>query len=143
MKVRDVMTHAVTTIGREATLFEADELMTRERIRHLPVVDGDVLVGLVTHRDVLAASVPTVSRTDEAEDLAFKAKTRVERIMHGHVETTVPEGDVIDAAETLMRLKIGCLPVVDERHRVIGILTEADFVRLASCLLRQRAARAA
>jgi CBS domain-containing membrane protein len=143
VKVRDIMTAAVETIGPAATLLEADELMTRNCIRHLPVTDGDVLVGLVSHRDVLAASVPSLSRVDETDDLAFKSKTRVERIMRGHVETIGPDGDALDAAETLMRFKIGCLPVVDERRRVIGIVTETDFVRLAAALLRRPARRAA
>ncbi len=55
--------------------------------------------------------------------------------MHGLVETARPESDAAEAASKLLELKIGCLPVIDERHHVVGIVTEADFVRLARDLL--------
>src|SRR4051794_13416420 len=123
------------TLERSDTLAFAEELMNVERIRHLPVVDGDVLVGLITHRDVLAASISTLSGPSEEEDLELKRKVQVATIMHGVVETTVPEAPADKAADALLAHQIGCLPVIDERHHLIGIVTSADFVRLARELL--------
>lgn len=144
MKVREMMTVEVATIEPSDTVEAAEDRMARERIRHLPVVDGDIVVGVVSHRDVLAASLPTLTRPDTEEDSALKRKTRIEQIMRGLVETVTPETDVVAAADKLLELKIGCLPVVNERLKLQGIVTEADFVRLVREVLeRQRAAERA
>jgi CBS domain-containing protein len=140
MKVREMMTVEVTTIEPCDTVETAEKRMDELRVRHLPVADGDVLVGIVSQRDVLAASLPSITHPDPEEDHDLKRRTRVEKIMRGLVETVTLDTDVIEAAEKLLLYKIGCLPVVDDRLHVIGMVTEADFVRLAhDLLLRQLA----
>ncbi|MFT3767694.1 MAG: CBS domain-containing protein [Minicystis sp.] len=119
------------TVSRTDTLAFAEELMNVERIRHLPVVDGDVLVGLLSHRDLLAASISTLSNPSEEDDLELKRHVDVTRIMHGIVETATPDTPVEKAAEALLAHQVGCLPVVDERHHLVGMVTSSDFVRLA------------
>jgi predicted transcriptional regulator len=110
--------------------------MTVERVRHLPVVDGDVLVGLLSQRDVLAASISSLKNPSTEEDMEAKRKTGVREIMRGSVETIGPDEDAVKAADMLLSQKVGCLPVVDERSRLIGIVTESDFVSLARDALR-------
>lgn len=131
VRVREIMSAPPITVDRTDTLAFAEELMNVERIRHLPVVDGDVLVGLITHRDVLAASISTLSAPSEEDDLELKRRVQVGTIMHGIVETTVPEAPLDKAADALLAHQIGCLPVIDERHHLLGIVTSTDFVRLA------------
>jgi CBS domain-containing membrane protein len=135
VKVRQIMSAPVTTVERTDTLAFAEELMNVEGVHHLPVVEGDVLVGLVSHRDIVAASISTLSKPSEEDDLDLKRKVEVARVMHGIVETAQPNGDAADAAGALLALKIGCLPVVDERFRVVGIVTSTDFVKLARAQL--------
>ena len=135
MKVSEIMTGQLATVDRSDSVAFAEDMMNANRVRHLPVVDGDVLVGIVTQRDVLAASVPSVSAPSEDDDREMKSRLRVERIMRGYVETVAPDSEAIEAADRLLLHKIGCLPVVDERKHVLGIVTEADFVRLARDLL--------
>jgi len=135
MKVSEIMTGQLATVDRSDSVAFAEDMMNANRVRHLPVVDGDVLVGIVTQRDVLAASVPSVSAPSEEDDREMKSRLRVERIMRGYVETVAPDSEAIEAADRLLLHKIGCLPVVDERKHVLGIVTEADFVRLARDLL--------
>ena len=137
MKIRDIMTTPVTTVEPSDTVAFADELMKVERVRHLPVVDGDVLVGLLSQRDVLSTGIPLINDPSDEEDYEFKRKLEVRTVMRGGVETIGPDADAIEAANTLLNQKIGCLPVVDERHHLIGIVTEADFVRLARDMLAQ------
>jgi CBS domain-containing membrane protein len=108
----------------------AQHLMKAGRIRHLPVVDGQQrLIGLVTHRKVLAA---WVSHGDPAhEHLREVARgIPVEMLMERDVLTTWPDAPASDAASLIEKHKIGCLPVLDE-GKVIGIVTEADFVTFA------------
>jgi CBS domain-containing membrane protein len=146
VRVRDIMSAPAVTVDRTDSLAFAEELMNVENIRHLPVVDGDVLLGLLTHRDVLAASLSTLSRPSEEEDLELKRKVEVAQVMRGDVETVTPDTPLGSAVETILGQKVGCLPVVDERHHLVGIVTRSDFVPLARDLLnaapvRQRPAR--
>lgn len=141
MKVRDIMTWPVVTLSPTQTLESAQQRMSLERVRHLPVVDGDVLVGLISHRDLLAASLSILTGASEDADAGIKRATRVGDVMHGSVETASPDEDAAAAAERLLRTKIGCLPVVDERHHLEGMVTEADFVAVALSVLSGRELR--
>jgi len=137
MLVGDIMSPDVYTVAPSDTVLRAEETMKREHIRHLPVVDGEVLVGLVTQRDIMAVSPSSLSTPSEEDDIEAKARMRVERVMRGFVESVRPDTDAVEAADRMLDLKIGCLPVLDERKRVVGIVTEADYVRLARDMLRQ------
>ncbi|MCC6559532.1 MAG: CBS domain-containing protein [Polyangiaceae bacterium] len=135
MKVRDIMTWPVTALAPTDTLAFAEQLMNVERVRHFPVVDGDVLVGLLSHRDILAAAISTLQNPSDEADFAAKRKAHVGEVMRGDVETVTPDQDAMEAADRILSQKIGCLPVVDERHHLVGIVTEADFVAIARVLL--------
>lgn len=130
MRVRELMSTPVTTLDPNDSLAFAEELMNVERVRHLPVVDGDTLVGVLSHRDILAASISSLKNPSQEEDLEAKRKVRVREIMRGSVETIGAEDPALKAADVLLVHKVGCLPVVDERHHLMGIVTEADFVLL-------------
>ena len=137
MNVGQIMTSDVFTVAPSDSVAQAEELMNREEVRHLPVIDGDVLVGIISQRDVLAVSLPSISAPSEDDDLEYKSRLPVSRIMRGFVEVARPETEADLAADRLIDLKIGCLPVVDDRRRLVGIITRADFLRLARDLLRQ------
>ena len=112
------------------TLDLAQRLMKVGRIRHLPVVDGQQrLIGLVTHRKLLAAWVSHGDPVHERwRDVA--GGIPIEMLMERDVVTTWPGAPASDAANLIEKCKIGCLPVLDE-GKVVGIVTEADFVRFA------------
>ncbi|MDI3286527.1 CBS domain-containing protein [Polyangium sp. 15x6] len=136
MKVREIMSAPVSTLELGDNILFAEELMTVERVRHLPVLDGDVLVGLLSHRDLLAATGRVLDKLP-ADDMAeAKRKTCVRHVMRGSVDTIGPDDDAADAADIMLTQKIGCLPVVDEAHRLIGIVTDSDFVTMARDALR-------
>jgi CBS domain-containing protein len=103
-------------------------LMSWERIRHVPVEDQDHrLVGLVTFRAVLRFLTGGGSLRD----------TPVSEIMKTEVTTVGLETTTIEAVRLLRRLRIGCLPVVQD-DRLVGILTEEDFMNIASRLLEAK-----
>lgn len=129
--VRDVMTSKVATLGRNDSLRTVDDLMRLGRIRHLPVVDDDgTLAGIVTQRDLFhsgllrALGYGTRAREQALESLMVK------EAMKSEVVTTSPDAPLAEAAKLMLERKIGCL-VVLEHAKIVGILTEADFVRLA------------
>lgn len=131
LKVRDLMTRDLVTLDADENLLLASDVMRLGRIRHLPVVDGEKLVGLVSHRDILQASVSSLVGLSKTEDASIKMEIPVQEVMRREVVTVGPEEPALDACTIILERKLGCLPVVDEDGALLGILTEADFVELA------------
>ncbi|MFQ5745332.1 MAG: CBS domain-containing protein [Acidobacteriota bacterium] len=126
--VRDLMTEEVITIGPEEDLMAFRDLLYEHAFRHVPVTDAEgTLVGLLSERDLLRNIL-----TDQADvplsvrDESMKRK-RVGDIMTHDVETAQPDDLLQDAAQLMLDNKYGCLPVT-ENSRLVGIVTEADFV---------------
>ena len=128
MLVRSRMTADVVTASPATTLAEALALTRKHRIRHLPVVADDQLVGLVTDRDLRLAMPPiwAEQQGDEIRD-ALRNKT-VAEFMVKTIVTTAPEAPIEQAARLLYEHKIGCLPVMSG-EKLVGILTETDVLR--------------
>ncbi len=120
MIIREVMHHDPVTVSPSTTLKSAYKIMTEKNIRHLPVVDKDRVVGVVTDRDIRLA-------TSKLSVQPYEVDTEVEKIMSHPVQIANPS-DPIEAATSVMReYKIGCLPVVEEM-RLVGIVTGMDML---------------
>lgn len=129
--VRDVMTKDVATLDRNERLRVADDVMRLGRIRHLPIVDDDgSLAGIVSQRDLFhsgllrALGYGTHAKERAMELLVLKEAMKTE------VVTVGPEAPLTEAAKLMLEQKIGCVVVV-EGKKIVGILTESDFVKLA------------
>jgi len=128
-RVRDLMTPRPFTLGPRDTLASLYDLMDTHRVRHVPIVDQDgELVGLLTHTDLGLSVLGSLSDLPLSVERDMLQRRRVREIMVTEIETVDPDTPLIEAAETLFENKIGCLPVV-EGNRLVGILTESDFVR--------------
>ena len=136
MKVADLMSTDLVTLTEDETLAHAQRCMARGRIRHLPVVRDGVLTGLITHRDLLAASFSIFAEVESNEQRRIFDTVGVVEAMHRDVVTVSPDLGVAQAASILLENKYGCLPVVDEMGVLVGIVTEADFLRLTVRLLK-------
>ena len=135
VKVRDLMSTDLVTLTEDETLAHAQRCMARGRIRHLPVIRSRRLVGLLTHRDLLAASFSIFAEVEASEQRRVFDTVRVVEAMHRDVVTVSPGLPVSKAARILLENKYGCLPVVDDDQLLQGIVTEADFLRLTVQLL--------
>lgn len=132
--IEAVMSTELKTIGPSATLAEARERMQEHRIHHLPVVEGDgTLVGLLTLTDVLRA---TDSFLREQDERIRAADVRVADVMTTDIATVSSNAGLRQAALFLEKYRIGCLPIVDD-EKLIGIITDTDFVAVAINLLEQ------
>jgi CBS domain-containing membrane protein len=129
--VRDLMTTEVMTVRRNQSLKSADDVMRLGRFRHLPVLDDDgTLAGVVTQRDLFHGGLlRALGYGSFARDKALDGLL-VKEAMKTEVLTTTPDAPLRQAAALMLERKVGCLVVV-EGAKVVGILTEADFVRLA------------
>ena len=127
--VSDLMTDKVYSIHQDEDLERLSELMNDIHIRHVPVVDDDgVVQGLVSQRDLLG-SVLYAQRDIPQNDLREILKgMKVSEIMVKGIETADPEQAIEDAGAIMFDNKLGCLPIV-ENDKLVGILTEADFVK--------------
>jgi CBS domain-containing membrane protein len=133
--VAEVMTRKIVTVTEQDALQNIEEGMHRLRFRHLPVVDRrGKLVGLLSHRDLLHAA-PSWLSEQEAEQNAVIQKLPVGRIMQHEVLTVESTDPLVEVGKLMWASKIGCLPVVDAEGTLVGIITEADFIRLAVQLL--------
>jgi CBS domain-containing membrane protein len=128
------MTREVVTLAEDDTLADARSCMERGRIRHLPVVRGERLVGLVTHRDLLAASFSVFAQVSVKEERRLFRQIPVHELMHDAFAVP-PTMRVRDAARVMLDKQYGCLPVVDGDGNLLGIVTDADFLRLAVRML--------
>jgi len=120
MLVRDIMTSPVISVAPEVTLHDAYRTMQEKGIRHLPVVDKETLVGVITDRDLRLA-------TSALAAAPFPPGSKVSSSMSRTPLTTDPMDPVEEAARTMREKKIGCLPVVDG-GRLIGIITGLDLL---------------
>lgn len=126
--VGDLMTVDVVTLAEEQDVIFATSAMSLRRIRHLPVVRGDQLVGLVSHRDLLRAQAHFSAQVRQDEGGTTIASVLARDVMSTEVATVPPSMPADEAAMILVDTKFGCLPVVED-GRLVGIVTEADFLR--------------
>jgi acetoin utilization protein AcuB len=123
------MTPNVISALPHTTLADALKLTRGNRIRHLPVIENNRLVGLVTDRDLRLAMPPIWASDADHAELRNALTTRVvSEVMVTTIITTSPDTPIEDAARQLYEHRIGCLPVLDE-DEVIGIITETDLLR--------------
>lgn len=121
ISVGDFMTRELVTVNEGDDLALAESMLRLGGIRHLPVVRQGQLVGLVTHRDLLRSAMSRDRRSTTAGD-----------IMTRDPEAVRPSTSLVRAARLMLEKKFGCLPVVERDNRLVGIITESDFVRFAA-----------
>jgi CBS domain-containing protein len=141
--VRDIMTRQVAVLHEEENLELAQDGMKKYRFRHLPVVEGDKLVGLVSERDLLRASVSTLDTDHALRDHNLKRYFFVREVMTQNVTTVRPDTLLLDASRLLREQRIGCLPVTEEDGTLVGMVTQSDFVALAATFLHDQELRSA
>jgi acetoin utilization protein AcuB len=131
MFISKSMTRKVVTIAKEASILEAREKMTQHGIRHLPVVeDGDLLIGIVTDRDIRSALPFDLFKDPLGEEKEGDEKAiMVGDIMAKEPITVHPSYTIEDALLLIQREKVGAFPVVDEDNRLKGILSVRDLLR--------------
>jgi CBS domain-containing protein len=127
VKVRDVMKSKVVSISADDTLRIVHEIMELGRVRHLPVVRSGRLVGVVSQRDLLHASLSNVIGIPREEQDLFLEGVKIGEVMSSPPTWIGPDASIQEAAALMAEKKIGCLPVVDG-EKIAGILTETDLL---------------
>ncbi len=138
MVVQEVMTEdpitaqSSTAIGTVLnTLFESD-------VRHLPIVDGDQLVGIVSDRDLRAFLAPSMLEFEKPEDVRKRLAQPVSTVMNADVVSVTPETDLSEVIEMMIDQKVGAVPVVQPgTDELVGIVSYIDVLRAAQDLFEE------
>jgi len=124
--VEDLMSTAVVAVKATTTIARAELEMRVAGFRHLPVVDDhENLIGVLSNRDLL-----------RARQGRKRASTPVARVMTVAPRSVRPDTPAAEAVETMLAHKIGSLPVVGDDGRLVGMVTETDFLVVAQQALR-------
>lgn len=145
--VDEFMTQEVYTLSPDDTLYNAQRLMIEKDIHHLPVLDEqNHLVGLITHRDLLAAAESILNEAGEPKapsrgrkqpiSEVRKLSRKISEVMTTKLTVVDPKASLRGAAMHLQKFSRGCLPVVDN-DKLVGIITDNDFVTIAINLIEQ------
>lgn len=133
----DLMTRELLTIGPDDALESLEQHMAAFKFRHLPVVEGAKLVGLISHSDLLHLSSSMLSKSAPEEN-AFLHRLPASRVMRRDLVTVRPSEPLANVAALMWQSRVGCVPVTEDDGTLVGIITEGDFVRLAYHFLTRR-----
>ena len=125
--VRDIMAKNPVVLGRNDTLDLVEDIMNLGRIRHMPVVDEEKLVGIVSQRDLFRSALITALGFGRKTQRALIKTIKVKEIMTEHLITISSDATVKEAARVMIENKIGCLPVVED-EKLLGLITETDIL---------------
>jgi CBS domain-containing protein len=140
MRVRHLMQHDVLRMNAEETLDVVQDVMRLGGVRHIPVVSGDALVGLVSQRDLLHAAASSLLELTRETQREWLGKVAVRDVMSTKLHTVTPDQPAADIVAMLLQHRVGCLPVV-ENGKLVGIVSETDCLRYLARLLDIDAAK--
>lgn len=129
MFVKDYMTPNPITVSPEDNFPQAISAIRKRKIRHLPVLEGDKLVGIIVEKDLLSNQPSPATVLSIYEIYSLLETLRVRQIMSHPVIAVEGDCPIEEAARIMVEKKISCLPVMDGKN-LIGIITETDVFRV-------------
>lgn len=135
LTVADIMTQPVTTLTPEMSLRDAHDITRQQGIRHLPIVDNDQLIGIVTQKRMISKVISLMTLYGNEGLAKHEGLTNIMEVAVKDFDTVSAEQSVRDVAPFFLKNKHGCLPVVNAEGTLVGILTSSDFVKLTISLL--------
>jgi CBS domain-containing protein len=131
--ISDIMTDEVITISVNDSLYDAENLFKKNKIRHIPVVNGKKIIGMLSYTDLLRISFADAVDEDGQIDSTVYDMFAIEQVMARNIQTIDINSSVKDAAEVLAEKEFHALPVVKDKN-LVGIITTTDLIKF---LLRQ------
>ncbi|RQH08992.1 CBS domain-containing protein [Paraburkholderia dinghuensis] len=129
MKVEDLMTKRIVTVGFDDTLGTVREIFDETGFHHLLVVEGRELQGVVSDRDLLRELSPFVDSVVETHRDKSTLSKRVHQVMSRAPKTLHPEAGLADAVQLFLDHKVSCIPIVDSEFRPVGIVSWRDVMK--------------
>jgi acetoin utilization protein AcuB len=131
MLIENWMTKDVVTGTPEMSMMKASKIMKERGVGRLPVVDeAGVLLGVVTDHDIKEASPSKATTLDMHELYYLLSEVKLKDIMTKKVVTIKPGETIERAAQLMLENNIGGMPVVDDKNRVVGVVTDSDIFKV-------------
>lgn len=128
-KVSEIMTTNVFTVSIDDTVFDAEQIMKNEKVRHIPVLEGRKIVGMICDDKIREYSLRQIYDSDQNfGDIGFNKITDYEKIMNDVPYVIYPEDSISKAVKMFAKHKIDCLPVVDWEMNLVGLITNTDLL---------------
>jgi len=131
--VREIMMGSPVTLKPEDSLDLPNDVISLGRIRHIPVVDGGRLVGIVTERDLIGAAATQIFGLKNKSKSALLKSVKIKEVMKKRVVTVAPNTPIKEVAHLMADKKVGCVPVVSDGV-VVGLVTTTDILRYVESL---------
>ena len=135
MKVEDLMTKRVVTVGFDDTLDTVKDIFEQSGFHHLLVVEDRALQGVVSDRDLLRALSPFIDSVVETQRDIGTLSRRVHQIMSRKPVTLRPDADVAEAISLFLNHPVSCIPIVDSEFHPVGIVSWRDLLKVCAGLL--------
>jgi CBS domain-containing protein len=126
--VREIMMGSPVTLKPDDTLDLANDIISLGRIRHIPVVDGGKLIGIISERDLIGAAANRIFGLKQKSKSALLKSVLIKDVMRKRVVTMEPDTPIKDVAHMMADKKIGCVPVI-ESGALVGLVTTTDVLR--------------
>lgn len=131
MKKREPVSHIMSsdliTVNINTPLRDARELFSSNNVRHLPVVSGDKLIGILSYTDIMRISFGGNFEQDNADEAIFDMLS-INQVMKSNVQTVSPDDNIREVAEILTKVEYHALPVTDG-DKLVGIITTTDIIQ--------------
>jgi acetoin utilization protein AcuB len=129
VKVSEIMTTNVFTVSIENTVYDAEQIMKDEKVRHIPVLEGRKVVGMICDDKIREYSLRKIYESDQNfGEVGFNRIIDYEKIMKEITHVIYPEDSVAKAVKMFAKYKIDCLPVVDWEMNLVGLITNTDLL---------------
>jgi len=137
--LKDIMISNPVTLNIDEPFFKIAQIFQEKGIRHLPIVNSQMeIVGVMSQRDFNRITSPKKNERGEyVYDMDALAKYMLQQYIIQEVITLRPEDTIESAVELMAEKKLGCVPIVDEKRRVVGIVTAIDMLKLLLKILRE------
>lgn len=133
MSVENIMATDLVTVGLDSTLKRAKDIFESHSFHHLLVLHDDMtLAGLITDRDLYKHLSPTIGTNKETRQDTLFLRKKMHQIMTRDVITGTPELSLNEAACLFHDHHISCLPIIDNKHRPVGIITWRDIIKVVA-----------
>lgn len=128
MKIKDIIMPGLITISQEATMAEAEKLLSEKRIRHLPVSNGSTIIGIISDKDIHRAR--TVIKVEDKTETVIQGYKKVSDYMSSPVLKLKLSDSVEHLTREMIRLKISSFIIDDDSGKSVGIITTEDLLFL-------------
>jgi acetoin utilization protein AcuB len=129
MTIAKIMSKSVVTVEMDDTLKVVKDVFDHTRFHHLLVVDAGKLFGVLSDRDLLKAISPRIGTLSETSRDTATLNKRVHQIVTRKPLTLMSNAGISDAIEIFINHSISCIPVVDDEHKPIGIISWRDILK--------------